>query len=33
MAFPESFVEEVRRVADIVRVISEHVELRKIGTS
>jgi DNA primase len=33
MAFPDSFVEEVRRVADIVRVISEHVALRKMGTS
>ena len=33
MAFPESFVEEVRRVADIVRVISEHVALKKMGTS
>ena len=33
MALPESFVEEVRRVADIVRVISEHVALKKMGTS
>jgi DNA primase len=33
MAFPEAFVEEVRRTADIVRVISEHVPLRKMGTS
>ena len=33
MAFPDSFVDEVRRVADIVRVISEHVALRKMGTS
>jgi DNA primase len=33
MAFPESFVEEVRRTADIVRYISEHVSLRKMGTS
>jgi len=33
MAFPDSFVEEVRRVADIVRVISDHVALRKMGTS
>jgi DNA primase len=33
MAFPDSFVEDVRRVADIVRVISEHVALRKMGTS
>ena len=33
MAFPDSFVEEVRHVADIVRVISEHVALKKMGTS
>jgi DNA primase len=33
MAFPDSFVEEVRRAADIVRVISEHVALKKVGTS
>ena len=33
MAFPDSFVEEVRRTADIVRYISEHVSLRKMGTS
>jgi DNA primase len=33
MAFPESFVEDVRRVADIVRVISDHVPLKKTGTS
>jgi DNA primase len=33
MAFPDSFVEDVRRVADIVRVISEHVALKKMGTS
>jgi len=33
MAFPDSFVEEVRRTADIVRVISEHVALKKMGTS
>jgi DNA primase len=33
MAFPDSFVEEVRRVADIVRVISEHVALKKMGAS
>jgi DNA primase len=33
MAFPESFVEEVRRAADIVRVVSEHVALKKMGTS
>jgi DNA primase len=33
MAFPESFVEEVRRAADVVRVISDHVALKKMGTS
>jgi DNA primase len=33
MAFPDSFVEEVRRSADIVRVISEVVSLKKMGTS
>src|SRR4029450_10915419 len=33
MAFPDSFVEEVRRSADIVRVISEVVNLKKMGTS
>jgi DNA primase len=33
MAFPDSFVEEVRRVADIVRVVSEQVALKKMGTS
>ena len=33
MGFPDSFVEEVRRTADIVRYISEHVSLRKMGTS
>jgi DNA primase len=33
MAFPDSFVEEVRRVADIVRVISDHVALKKMGSS
>jgi DNA primase len=33
MAFPDSFVDEVRRTADIVRVISEHVTLRKMGNS
>src|SRR5437867_4524682 len=33
MAFPDSFVEEVRRTADIVRYISEHVPLRKAGAS
>src|SRR4029079_19085167 len=33
MAFPDSFVEEVRRTADIVRYICEQVSLRKMGTS
>ncbi len=33
MALPDSFVEEVRRTADIVRYISEHVALRKAGAS
>jgi DNA primase len=33
MGFPDSFVEEVRRTADIVRYISEQVSLRKMGTS
>jgi len=33
VAFPDSFVEEVRRVADIVRVISDHVALKKMGSS
>jgi DNA primase len=33
MAFPEGFVEEVRRAADIVKVISEHVNLKKAGSS
>src|SRR5260370_3930580 len=33
MGFPGGFVEEVRRAADIVRVISEHVPLKKMGTS
>jgi DNA primase len=33
MAFPESVLDEVRRAADVVRVISEHVALKKMGTS
>jgi DNA primase len=33
MPFPDSFVEEVRRTADIVRFVSEHVQLKKMGTS
>jgi DNA primase len=33
MGFPDSFVEEVRRTADIVRFVSDHVALKKMGTS
>ena len=33
MAFADSFVEEVRHAADIVRFISDHVALRKAGNS
>jgi len=33
MAFSDSFVEEVRRAADIVRVIQDHVALKKLGGS
>lgn len=33
MGFPESFVDELRRTADIVRVISDHVSLKKMGLS
>jgi DNA primase len=33
MAFPEGFVEEVRRATDIVKVISDHVALKKAGSS
>jgi DNA primase len=33
MAFSDSFVEEVRRAADIVRVIQDHVALKKMGGS
>jgi DNA primase len=33
MAFPEGFVDEVRQSADIVRFISDHIALRKAGTS
>ena len=33
MAFPEAFIEEVRRAADIVKVISDQVALKKMGTS
>jgi DNA primase len=31
--FPDSFVEEVRRTADIVRLITDHVSLKKVGSS
>src|SRR5262245_49138874 len=33
MAFPDGFLDEVRHTADIVRVIGEHVSLRKVGSS
>jgi DNA primase len=33
MGFPDGFVEEVRRLADIVRLISDHVSLRRSGAS
>lgn len=33
MAFPDSFVEEVRQAADVVRLVSEHISLKKMGTS
>jgi DNA primase len=33
MALPDSFLEEVRRTADIVRFVGEHVALRKVGNS
>ncbi|MBN2369108.1 MAG: DNA primase [Vicinamibacteria bacterium] len=33
MAYPDGFVEEVRRTADIVRYIAEHVALKKAGSS
>src|SRR5258707_4563024 len=33
MPFPDSFVDEVRRTADIVRYVSEHVQLKKMCTS
>ena len=29
----DAFLEEVRRTADIVRYVSEHVQLRKVGGS
>jgi len=33
MAFPEGFIEDVRHAADIVRVVSDHVTLKKMGAS
>jgi DNA primase len=33
MAFPDGFIDDVRRTADIVRVIQDHVGLRKMGNS
>ncbi|HET7291349.1 MAG TPA: DNA primase [Vicinamibacteria bacterium] len=33
MAFPDGFLDEVRRSADIVRFISDHVPLKKMGAS
>ncbi|HET7746434.1 MAG TPA: DNA primase [Vicinamibacteria bacterium] len=33
MGFPDSFIDEVRRTADIVRLVGDHVQLRKAGTS
>lgn len=33
MGFPEGFIEEVRRSADIVALIGDHVSLRKAGAS
>lgn len=33
MPFPDSFVDEVRRTADIARYVSEHVQLKKMGAS
>ncbi len=33
MAFPSGFLEEVKRTADIVRLIQDHVALKKMGTS
>jgi len=33
MGLPDAFLEEVRRVADIVRFVGEHVALRKVGNS
>src|SRR5262245_10605855 len=33
MAFPDGFLDDVRRTADIVRVVQDHVPLRKMGNS
>ncbi len=33
MAFPAGFIDEVKRTADIVRVIQDHVALKKMGSS
>jgi DNA primase len=33
MAFPDGFLEDVRHAADIVRVVSDHVALKKVGAS
>lgn len=33
MGFDEVFIDEVRRAADVVRVISDHVGLKRVGTS
>src|SRR5688500_7019661 len=33
VGFPDTFIDDVRRTADIVRVIQDHVPLRKMGNS
>jgi DNA primase len=33
VAFPDGFIDEVRRTADIVRLVSDHVGLKKMGQS
>jgi DNA primase len=33
MAYPDSAVEDVRRAADLYRVVSDHVSLKKVGSS
>ena len=33
MGFPDTFIDDVRRTADIVRVIQDHIPLRKMGNS